>query len=78
MLENTQLLLLFYYSSPDFLFHLAAQPLIIESYLKPHKTIDVNVGGTLNILEASKNYAFVKSVVMITSDKCYENLSEVI
>ena len=50
--------------------------MIIESYLKPHKTIDVNVGGTLNILEASKNYAFVKSVVMITSDKCYENVGK--
>ena len=63
-------------SKPSIIFHLAAQPLIIESYLKPHKTIDVNVGGTLNILEASKNYAFVKSVVMITSDKCYENVGK--
>ena len=35
-------------AQPDFVFHLAAQPLIIESYLKPHKTIDVNIGGTLN------------------------------
>ena len=43
-------------SKPSVIFHLAAQPLIIESYLKPHKTIDVNVGGTLNILEASKNF----------------------
>ena len=50
--------------------------MIIESYLKPHKTIDVNVGGTLNILEASKNYKFIKSVVMITSDKCYENVGK--
>ena len=63
-------------SKPSIIFHLAAQPLIIESYLKPHKTIDVNVGGTLNILEASKNYTFIKSVVLITSDKCYENVGK--
>jgi CDP-glucose 4,6-dehydratase len=63
-------------SKPSIIFHLAAQPLIIESYLKPHKTIDVNVGGTLNILEASKNYKFIKSVIMITSDKCYENVGK--
>ena len=61
---------------PTIIFHLAAQPLIIESYLKPHKTIDVNVGGTLNILEASRNFKFIKSVVMITSDKCYENVGK--
>ena len=63
-------------SKPSIIFHLAAQPLIIESYLKPHKTIDVNVGGTLNILEASRNFKFIKSVVMITSDKCYENVGK--
>ena len=61
---------------PTIIFHLAAQPLIIESYLKPHKTIDVNVGGTLNVLEASKNFKFIKSLVMITSDKCYENVGK--
>ena len=42
-------------SKPSIIFHLAAQPLIIESYLNPHSTIDINVRGTLNILEASKN-----------------------
>ena len=61
---------------PTIIFHLAAQPLIIESYLKPHKTIDVNFGGTLNVLEASKNFKFIKSLVMITSDKCYENVAK--
>ena len=63
-------------SKPSIIFHLAAQPLIIESYLKPHSTIDINIRGTLNILEASKKFNFVKSVVLITSDKCYENVGK--
>ena len=63
-------------SKPSIIFHLAAQPLIIESYLKPHSTIDINVRGTLNILEASKKFSFIKSLVLITSDKCYENVGK--
>ncbi len=63
-------------SKPSIIFHLAAQPLIIESYLKPHLTIDINVRGTLNVLEASKKFNFIKSVVLITSDKCYENVGK--
>ena len=63
-------------SKPSIIFHLAAQPLIIESYLNPHSTIDINVRGTLNILEASKKFKFIKSVVLITSDKCYENVGK--
>jgi len=63
-------------TKPKIIFHLAAQPLIIESYLKPHETININVGGTLNILEASKKFNFIKSVVLITSDKCYENVGK--
>ena len=55
---------------------MAAQPLIIESYLKPHLTIDINVRGTLNILEASRKFNFIKSIVLITSDKCYENVGK--
>ena len=63
-------------SKPEIIFHLAAQPLIIESYLKPHSTIDINIKGTLNILEASRKFNFIKSVVLITSDKCYENVGK--
>ena len=63
-------------SKSSIIFHLAAQPLIIESYLKPHSTIDINVRGTLNVLEASKKFNFIKSVVLITSDKCYENVGK--
>ena len=58
---------------PDIIFHLAAQPLIYESYQKPLLTFDVNCRGTLNILEATRKSNFVRSIVSITSDKCYEN-----
>ena len=44
---------------PDIIFHLAAQPLIFDSYKKPHLTIDINVRGTLNILDTIKKYNFV-------------------
>ena len=60
-------------SKPSIIFHLAAQPLIYESYKKPLLTFEVNCLGTLNILEITKNSKFVKSLVSITSDKCYEN-----
>lgn len=58
---------------PSIVFHLAAQPLIFESYKKPLLTFDVNLRGTLNILEACRKSTFVKSIVIITSDKCYES-----
>jgi len=59
---------------PDIVFHLAAQPIVKESYLNPKTTFDVNLGGTVNMLEILRNLNFVKSAVMITSDKCYENV----
>jgi len=58
---------------PSIIFHLAAQPLIYESYQKPHLTFDINFNGSLNITEISKNSKFVKSLVVVTSDKCYES-----
>ena len=58
---------------PSIIFHLAAQPLIYESYKNPLNTFDINCRGTLNILECAKDFRFIKSVVSITSDKCYEN-----
>ena len=64
-------------SKPSIIFHLAAQPLIYKSYLEPHLTIDTNFKGTLNILEIAKNCNFIKSVVLITSDKCYENTGKI-
>ena len=62
------------FARPSIIFHLAGQPLVFESYKEPLTTFDVNFRGTLNVLETSKNSKFVKSIVLITSDKCYENI----
>lgn len=58
---------------PQVVFHLAAQPIVRLSYAEPKETFDVNVGGTVNILEAVRLTDSVKAVVCVTSDKCYEN-----
>ncbi|MGL4912269.1 MAG: CDP-glucose 4,6-dehydratase [Romboutsia sp.] len=58
---------------PDVVFHLAAQPLVIESYKNPYATYEVNVLGTLNVLECIKNIPKKTVGIMITTDKCYEN-----
>jgi len=62
-------------NEPEIIFHLAAQPLVLESYKSPLNTFQTNVIGTANILEAIRlrGKEFVKSVVIVTSDKCYEN-----
>ena len=58
---------------PDFVFHLAAQALVKESYRNPTKTMSTNIMGTVNILDAVKLSNNVKVLMCITSDKCYEN-----
>jgi len=58
---------------PEFVFHLAAQPLVRLSYDEPKLTFDTNVGGTVNVFEAVRKTPSVKVLVNITSDKCYEN-----
>ena len=63
---------------PNLIFHLAAQPLIFESYEKPFETFDINVRGTLNVLEVIKKNKFIRSSIFITSDKCYENVGKVV
>ncbi len=60
-------------SQPDIIFHLAAQPLVRESYLRPKETWDTNVMGTLNLLEAIREIGLRTNIVVITSDKCYHN-----
>jgi CDP-glucose 4,6-dehydratase len=62
-----------YRSRPQIVFHLAAQPLVRRSYRQPVETFATNVMGTLNLLEAVRKTPSVKAVVVITSDKCYEN-----
>ena len=58
---------------PDYIFHLAAQPLVRFSYKHPIDTFDVNVMGTANILEAIRLSHYPLTCVCITSDKCYAN-----
>ena len=59
--------------NPDVLLHLAAQPLVRLSYKEPVETYSTNVMGTVNVLEAARYTPNLKSVVIITTDKCYEN-----
>jgi len=60
-------------AQPEIVFHMAAQPLVRESYSDPLTTIETNVMGTANVLEAARNCNSVKAIVVITSDKCYLN-----
>lgn len=59
---------------PDFVFHLAAQALVSKSYESPRITWETNVMGTLNLLDALEDLEKKCSVVIVTSDKCYENV----
>ena len=58
---------------PSIMFHMAAQPIVKDSYLDPVETYRTNVMGTVNILEAARNSESLKVIVNVTSDKCYEN-----
>ncbi|NFI05387.1 CDP-glucose 4,6-dehydratase [Clostridium botulinum] len=58
---------------PDIVFHLAAQPLVRESYKNPVYTYETNVIGTVNLLESIRNCKSVRSVVIVTTDKVYKN-----
>lgn len=58
---------------PDIIFHLAAQPLVLDSYRDPPYTFDVNIMGTVNLLEAMRGYKKKCAVIVITTDKVYEN-----
>jgi CDP-glucose 4,6-dehydratase len=58
---------------PETVFHLAAQPLVRRSYQNPLETWAVNVLGTANVLDACRQLSSLKAVVVVTTDKCYEN-----
>jgi CDP-glucose 4,6-dehydratase len=60
-------------AKPDFVFHLAAQPLVRLSYTQPVETYATNVMGTVNVLEAIRQAGRPCAVVVVTTDKCYEN-----
>jgi CDP-glucose 4,6-dehydratase len=63
----------FHQAQPEIVFHLAAQPIVRESFKDPRMTYDVNVMGTVNILDCVRNSQSVKSFVNITTDKVYKN-----
>lgn len=60
-------------AKPEIVIHMAAQALVRYSYIAPVETYSTNVMGTVNLLEAVRSTSTVKSVVNVTSDKCYEN-----
>ena len=62
---------------PTMIFHLAAQALVRTSYEHPKMTYETNLMGSLNILEAARKFDCIKQVIMITSDKCYENVEQI-
>ena len=60
-------------SKPDIVIHMAAQSLVRFSYAEPVDTYSTNVMGTVNVLESARDTASVKAILVVTTDKCYEN-----
>ncbi len=75
ILNTKSLIKIFKKINPDLVFHLAAQPYVIESYKNPRETVETNYNGTFNILECI-NKLNIKHNVIITTDKVYENLEK--
>lgn len=63
--------------NPEIVFHLAAQPLVRLSYEMPKETYEINVMGTINVLECIRKTANSKIGIMVTTDKCYENKEQI-
>lgn len=59
---------------PDIIFHLAAQSIVNESYNNPVETIETNLMGTVNLLEAVRQLNLKTSIILVSTDKCYENM----
>ncbi len=71
--DRESLARLFTRYEPEIVIHLAAQPLVRYSYRHPVETWETNVMGSINVLEAVRQVSSVRSVIMVTSDKCYLN-----
>jgi CDP-glucose 4,6-dehydratase len=71
--DGNKLLAYFNQVQPDIAFHLAAQPLVLLSYIDPVSTFETNLMGTVNFFEAVRKTPSVKVAINITSDKCYDN-----
>ncbi len=61
-------------AQPSVIFHLAAQAIVRRAYVNPRETFEANVMGTVNVLEAARACPSVRAVVIVTSDKCYQNV----
>jgi CDP-glucose 4,6-dehydratase len=72
--DNKNLTKLINELKPDFVFHLAAQAIVADSFTNPFETFDVNVMGTASILDSLRGLNSECVVVVVTSDKCYENV----
>ena len=59
------------WAEPELVFHLAAQPLVLRSYLEPVETFAINVVGTAQVLHSIASSSSVRAVIVVTSDKCY-------
>jgi len=71
--DKDKLLAYFSKVKPDMAFHLAAQPLVIESYANPHYNFETNLMGTVNFFEAVRSIDSVMVAINVTTDKCYQN-----
>jgi CDP-glucose 4,6-dehydratase len=71
--DLSSLMKIFSETKPEIVIHMAAQPLVRESYNFPVETYEINVMGTVNVLEAVRQTSGVRSVLIVTTDKCYEN-----
>lgn len=60
-------------AQPDVVIHMAAQPLVLLSYAEPVETYATNVMGTVHLLESARRTPSIKAIVVVTTDKCYEN-----
>ena len=63
-------------SNPDHVIHMAAQPLVREGYRDPVATFEINVTGTLNLLQATRQNSSIRSQVIVTTDKVYKNRNQ--
>lgn len=68
-----QLQIFFYQVKPEIVIHMAAQPLVRDSYKNPVETYEINVMGTVHLLEVCRSTPSVNAIVNVTTDKCYEN-----
>jgi CDP-glucose 4,6-dehydratase len=64
-------------AQPEIVIHMAAQALVRRSYAEPVATYATNVMGTVNVLEAARHIPNVRAIVIVTSDKCYENVGSI-